>query len=121
MLLSPPVSERAIARRFRVAGFAEATLFAYAEEAWPEDPDLDAACAAFRAGGRIALLVEPGSARAVVAGLHRLANTEDEIAEEERRWHPARRDADRARMARAAASGLSTLALRVARAWPDRA
>jgi hypothetical protein len=104
------------ARRLPVRGYALSTLVAYAEERWHEDaPEIEAACAALRAGGGSALLVAPEEALLVASGLVELSNTEDEDAEREARLPVARRDPERLRHLRAACSGLSTLAVQVAR------
>jgi len=104
------------ARRLPVRGYALSTLAAYAEERWDEEaPEIEAACAALRAGGGSTLLVAPEEALLVASGLVTLSNSEDEDVEREARLPAARRDPERLRMLRAARSGLSTLAVRVAR------
>ena len=105
-----------MSRRYPVRGYAGSTLTAYAEQDWTEDaPEIEAVCAAFRAGDHRALVVKEGMEDQVDAGLTVLSNIEDAVAEDERRRLPRNRDVERARMARAAAAGLSTLALRVLR------
>jgi hypothetical protein len=108
--------------RFPVSGFAESTLCAYAEEDWSGadglgDPGIHAVVLAYRAGGGKALVVTPESADLVGEGLTDLSNTEDEVAEEERKKAPRQRDPDRMRFARAASNGLSGLGMRIARAF----
>lgn len=91
--------------RLPVAGYADSTLTAYSEEDWTEDdPEIEAVCAAYRAGKRRALVFDAGQAEALWAGLVTLSNTEDEAATQERR------DPERRRMCRAASVGLSGLA-----------
>lgn len=108
-------------------GWALSTLEVYAAEDWREVPDagdLEAACAAYRAGGpyltgdapRRLVFTEEDAPR-VAAGLVELCNTEDELAEGRNRLE----DPERRRWARHASRGLSTLAARVWALVPDRA
>ena len=95
--------------RVPVTGWAHSTLTAYAEEDWSaDDPEIEAACAAYRAGKGRALVVTLENAERVCGGLVTLSNTEDEVAE--RRRDPA----EQRRMARWASLGLSGLH---SRAW----
>ena len=103
--------------RFAVSGFAESTLCAYAEEEWQEDAGIAAVVAAYRAGKGKALVVSPESASLVCDGLTDLSNTEDEIAENERKKAPGKRDPERMKYARLASNGLSTLGTRICRAF----
>ena len=84
---------------------ALSTVEIYASEDWAEDaPEIEAVCAAWRAGGRRArLLVDPATADLVRDGLVTLSNTEDEQAEGRNRH----RDPEVRRIARGACSGLS--------------
>ena len=104
--------------RFLIRGYAESTVACYSEEEWSEEwPEIEAACESLRLGAGRALVVSPETIEQVVAGLIVLSNTEDEIAERERRQPIDRRDSERLRSARAASIGLSTLASRIARAF----
>ena len=96
--------------RVAVRGWAASTLEPYAEEDWSIDaPEIEAVCVAFRRGDRKALAFYPNEARAVLAGLTSLSNTEDETAEDRER---KRRDPEGARMARLASNGFSKLGQR---------
>ncbi len=88
----------------RLSALALSTVEIYADEDWTEDaPEIEAVCAAWRAGGRRArLLVDPATADLVRDGLVTLGNTEDEQAEGRNR-HP---DPEVRRIARGACSGL---------------
>ena len=100
--------------RIPVHGYAHSTLTAYSEETWTDDaPEIEAVCAAYRAGGHRALLVQAGQAEQVLAGLTSLSNTEDELASDrnEKRRHP-----EGARMAGAASRGISGISVRLCRA-----
>jgi hypothetical protein len=108
--------------RFPVSGFAESTLCAYAEEDWSGadglgDPGIHAVVLAYRAGNGKALVVDRATYEAVWSGLVDLSNTEDEIAENERKQPVSRRDPERMRYARAACVGLSNLGTRIARTF----
>jgi hypothetical protein len=108
--------------RFPISGFAESTVCAYAEEDWSGsdglgDPGIHAVVLAYRAGNGTGLVVDASTYEAVWSGLVDLSNTEDEIAEEERKKAPARRDPERMKYARAACVGLSNLGTRIARAF----
>jgi hypothetical protein len=108
-------------KRFPVTGYAESTIAAYAEEDWTGadglgDPGIAAVVAAYKAGGGTALVVDPIVASLVIEGLTDLSNTEDEVAEAERK-KGAKRDPDRQRHARAACVGLSNLGTRIARSF----
>lgn len=108
--------------KFLVSGYAESTIAAYAEEDWSGadglgDPGIHAVVLAYRAGGGNALVVERATYEAVWSGLVDLSNTEDEIAEMERKQPASRRDPERLKYARAACVGLSNLGTRIARAF----
>lgn len=94
--------------RVRVRGATHSVLEPYAEEDWSDiDPGIEAACAAYRAGGKEQLAFDPASAAMVADGLLTLANGEDDIAENQRS-HPEERA-----MARRARDGLTALRSRV--------
>jgi hypothetical protein len=106
--------------RVRLRGWAASTIEVYSSERWAEDaPEIEAVCNAYRAGAGSHLVVDASSALLVVEGLICLCNSEDEEAEREARIPAERRDPSRLRLLRAAAGGLSTLALKVARATED--
>lgn len=108
--------------RFPVKGYAESSLLCAAEvceDPRPGDPtddgdDVAAVVRAWRRGGSKALVVEPAEADAVRRGLTALANCEDAAAEMERSRPIAKRDPEIIRAARAACTGLTGLALRIA-------
>ena len=109
--------------RFPVKGYAESSLLCAAEvceDHRPGDPsdesddDVAAVVRAWRRGGSKALVVEPAEADAVRRGLNALANCEDAAADMEARRPLTRRDPEVIRAARAACTGLTGLALRVA-------
>lgn len=110
------------ARRFAVSGFAESTLCAYAEEDWSGadgmgDAGIAAVVAAYKLGNGTGLIVTADTADVVCDGLTDLSNTEDEIAEEERKTAAYGRDPERMKYARLASNGLSALGMRIARAF----
>ena len=109
--------------RFPVKGYAESSLLCAAEvceDHRPGDPsdesddDVAAVVRAWRRGGSRALVIEPADVEPVVRGLTALANCEDAAAEMERSRALAKRDPEVIRAARAACTGLTGLALRVA-------
>ncbi len=109
-------------KRFSVRGMATSTLDVYSDEDWSGkdgfgDPNLHSVTEAWRAGGKKSLLVTSGTVERVVDGLTVLSNTEDEIAEQERRTAKHRRDVERMRHSRSASNGLSSLAICIARAF----
>jgi hypothetical protein len=105
-----PARAQARPLRLPVGGFALSTLAAYAEEYWGDDaPEIEAVTAALRAGGGSALVFDAADAERVADGLTALSNTEDGEAEGEARLPKDQRDPERARVLRAAATGLSTL------------
>ena len=108
--------------RFAVSGFAESTLCAYAEEDWTGadglgDAGIAAVVAAYKLGNGTGLVVTRESADLVCDGLTDLSNTEDEIAEIDRKKAPRQRDPERMKYARLASNGLSSLAMRIARGF----
>lgn len=96
--------------RVPVSGWAHSVLEPCCELEWKEDPEIEAVCAAYRAGKGRALVVSMENAALVCEGLTTLSNTEDEAAER-RNTPPETR-----RMARWASLGLSGLHNRVWRA-----
>ena len=109
--------------RFPVKGYAESSLLCAAEvcdNPRPGDPtddsddDVAAVVRAWRRGGSRALVIEPADVEPVVRGLTALANGEDAAADMEARRPLTRRDPEVIRAARAACTGLTGLALRVA-------
>ena len=108
--------------RFPVKCYAESSLLCAAEvceDHRPGDPsddsdDVAAVVRAWRRGGSRALVIEPADVEPVVRGLTALANGEDAAADMEARRPLTRRDPEVIRAARAACTGLTGLALRVA-------
>jgi hypothetical protein len=108
--------------RFPVRGMATSTLDAYSGEDWSGadgfgDPGIHAVALAWKAGKGRALVVDPDALDAVLDGLTDLSNSEDEIAEEERKTAKYGRDPERMRHARQASDGLSAVSTRIARAF----
>ena len=96
--------------RVRCAGWAASSLEIHAEESWTGDaPEIEAVCAAFRLGGKKALVFDIADADLVLDGLTTLSNTEDERAEDK---NAKRRDPEGTRYARLSSNGLSALGCR---------
>jgi hypothetical protein len=111
--------------RVRLADFAASTVEIYASEDWSEEaPQIEAVCRAWRESGRTNWLnVEPEQAETVIDGLVVLANTEDDEVERLGRLpRLAEREAcgEQRKYAKAACSGLSGAASRLASALVER-
>ena len=96
--------------RVPVSGWAHSVLEPCCELEWKEDPEIEAVCAAYRAGKGQALVVSIDNAKLVRDGLVMLSDIEDEMADR-RNTHPETR-----RMARWSSDGLSGLYIRLCRA-----